>query len=166
MAIFKEISLGADARRQDLIITEINYVLNRNRHIIHYFGGYNILMGSIRDMIDQFYAVRHVFGKYHEIPIRHYMLSFSSEYDEATPYNAYRIGDQVAKLFRADYQVLFAVHEEKQHPHIHFLVNTADIHDGRTISVSLKQLQDQIGYILALPSLWSGKRPIQLKTGY
>ena len=120
-------------------------------------------------MINQFYAVRHVSGKYRGIQIRHYILSFSAEYDKVTAYQAYRIGDEIAKIFRADHQVLFAVHEEKDNLHIHFLVNTIDLHTGRALNngkTFLRNLLQQISYILALPSTWSGKTPVRLMAPY
>ena len=52
------------------------------------------------------------------------------EYD-ITPFQAYHIAKKVCKIFAdAQYQVIFSIHENNSHLHIHILVNTIDLTNG------------------------------------
>ena len=68
-------------------------------------------------------------------------------------------------MFRAEYQVIFSVHEETKNLHIHFLVNAINIHTGKALNNGpniLKDIQIKISYILAMPAAWSGTKQLRL----
>ena len=164
MAYFKIVPPGDDGAKQDLIEKEIHYILKPQKHV-RYYGGYNVLItDNVEDMIDQFYGARSAFGKYHGIQVRHFVLSFSAEYDKVHAYHAYLIGHEVCKLFQ-DYQAVYAVHEETENLHIHFIVGTVNLRTGMAFDAganTLRYLHSQVGEILQLPGLWLGEKPVRL----
>ena len=113
MAYFKIVPPGDDPAKQNLIDKEIYYIFKPYKHV-RYYGGNNVLItDDPENLILQFYGVRSAFGKYHGIPVRHFVMSFSAEYDKVHAYHVHLIGHEVSKLF-LDYQVVYAVHEETE----------------------------------------------------
>ena len=49
---------------------------------------------------------------------------------ELSPFVAYQIAYQAAWYYGREYQILFAVHENKQLLHVHFVMNTVSYLDG------------------------------------
>ena len=164
MAYFKIVPPGDDGAKQDLIEKEIHYILKPQKHV-RYYGGYNVLItDNIEDMIDQFHGARSAFGKYHGIQVRHFLLSFSAEYDKVHAYHVHLIGREVSKLF-LDYQVIFAGHEETENLHIHFIVGTVNLRTGMAFDAganTLRYLHSQVGEILRMSGLWLGEKQVRL----
>ena len=165
MALFKLVDLGSNPEKQDLIAKEINYIYRPDKQV-RFRGGYNVFMSqNVSEIITQFYAVRAVYGKYHGIQIRHFVLSFSSEYDNVTPYQAWWIGYEICALFRANYQIVFAVHEETDNLHLHFILNTVDLYTGQPFDcgkATVRSLHQLVGDILSMPGLWCGRKSVRL----
>ena len=165
MAIFKAVSLGDNPDNPNLITNQINYILRPDKNV-RYWGGYNFMMTDVDSIIEQFYAVRKVFRRFNGIQMRHFVLSFSDYYEgKLTGYQAFCIGKYIAQIFLNYYQVIFAVHEKTGQLHIHFLVNTVDIHDGSLFDLNkytLNNLCLQVQFILRCPYLWGSKKKIKL----
>lgn len=164
MAYFKIVPPGNDGTKQDLIEKEIHYILKPQKHV-RYYGGYNVLItNNSEDLIDQFHGARSAFGKFHGIQVRHFVLSFSAEYDKVHAFHAYLIGHEVCKLFQ-DYQAVYAVHEETEKLHIHFIVGTVNLRTGMAFDAganTLRYLHSQVGEILRMPGLWLGEKTVRL----
>lgn len=113
----------------------------------------------------QFNAPKNIYHKENYISIRHFILSFSPELDDVTPYQAAQIADRVAEIFADEYQVIYAVHENTDNPHIHFLVNPVNIHTGKLLNIgkaTYRNLLIDIRVILQCPSMNGHHKPIEL----
>lgn len=139
MAIFKHVDLRhneLDSKNPNLISNEIMYILNDFKMKHGYWGGYNFLrLMDVQDIIMQFNTPKNIYHKENYISIRHFVLSFSPEFDDVTPYQAAQIADRIAEIFASEYQVIYAVHENTDNPHIHFLVNPINIHTGKLLNI-------------------------------
>lgn len=62
--------------------------------------------------------------------IRHSVLSFSP-CENISPLEVAKVTDQVADYYSARHQIVFAVHEDTDHPHAHFVMNHVSFRDGR-----------------------------------
>lgn len=72
-------------------------------------------------------------------------LSFSKIDSQSLSYKtAYHIGEEFAEHFfyKNGYQVLFAVHTDKEHTHIHFIISNCNIHNGKSYRRNQKDLRE------------------------
>lgn len=159
-----------DPKNPLLIQNEIPYILRaKGDHIIkvRYYGGRNFLLGSVQDIIDQFYTVRAIFHKGDTIQGRHFVLSFSNEYDNITPLQANYIAQNICEDLGQEYQILYAVHEDSKHLHVHFFINATSLYNGKMLNFGkqkIREIQHITKMILGMPHLWCGGRPIRLIT--
>ena len=132
MAIFKQVESGINPYAEDYMATKIAYILRPEAILSNYWGGYGFVKGTLQEVTEQFYIVRNLYHKSNYIPLRHFVLSFDPYYEyDITPFQAYQIAKKVCKIFAdAQYQVIFSVHENTNHLHVHILVNTIDLTNG------------------------------------
>ena len=137
MAIFKQVESGINPYAEDYMATKIAYILRPEAILSNYWGGYGFVKGTLQEVTEQFYIVRNLYHKSNYIPLRHFVLSFDPYYEyDITPFQAYQIAKKVCKIFAdAQYQVIFSVHENTNHLHVHILVNTIDLTNGMVICI-------------------------------
>lgn len=80
---------------------------------------------AIEEMQD---AVR-TFHKGKGVKLRHSILSFAPE-EPVTARQVKKIARECIRYYEDDYQILAAVHEDRDHLHIHFVMNTTNYRDG------------------------------------
>lgn len=109
----------------------INYVLKEKDkiHYVKYFGGINVYP---LNAAEQFIAVKSYFRKSNpqSWQVRHFIVSFCKT-DYINPFLAYGLGYEIAKFYADRFQIIFGVHEDTQHLHIHFAFNSVSFIDGK-----------------------------------
>lgn len=110
--------------------TLIHYVLNPEKTEHGLIGGYNLLLTGADGIVEQMEIVKQVWGKTEGKQIRHFLLSFSYQ-ERVSEQEAWRLAFAIAAYYADDYQILFAVHEDSEYVHIHFVWNPVSIRDGR-----------------------------------
>lgn len=109
----------------------INYIISEEKTPHQFIGGYGVNLNQAAYEMD--YLAK-VYGKESGIRLRHFILSFSPEevkYGGIKKFEAlYKIGQYAALFYSDEYQIVFAVHEDKDHPHIHFVMNTTNYRTG------------------------------------
>ena len=67
--------------------------------------------------------------------LRHWILAFSSDEVKQFGSNVYPMLDHIARqaaaYYGSQYQIIYAVHMDRDHPHIHFVMNTVNYATGR-----------------------------------
>lgn len=74
-----------------------------------------------------------------------YKMSISfhpDDNDKITYEEAFNIAKEFAERFFKDYQVMFAVHTDTEHKHVHFLIGNCNIKTGKAFRRSQKDLYD------------------------
>lgn len=89
------------------------------------FGG-AVLPENTADAME---GVARVYRKDSGVHLRHSVLSFAPE-EGVSVADAKAIAKEAIKYYRSDYQIIAAVHEDTDHPHIHFVMNTVSYRDG------------------------------------
>lgn len=171
MALLKYVNLNrhpAGSKSPDLIRNEIYYILNPSKMLHNCWGGCGLLLTEPENLILQFTTAKNVFHKENYAPLRHFVLSFSSDFDMVDVFQAQRIAYEICELFFPEHQMLFAVHENSENLHIHLLLNTINCMTGNTIHMD-KSFFGRFHYalrtILSCPSSWGGYRPVKLMDG-
>lgn len=76
-------------------------------------------------------------------------ISFHPENNEKLTYeDAYKIGEEFARNFfdKSGFEVLFAVHVDKKHVHVHFLVSNCNLKDGKSYRRGIAELKEMSQY--------------------
>ncbi|MEY8232663.1 relaxase/mobilization nuclease domain-containing protein [Oscillospiraceae bacterium 50-16] len=109
----------------------IAYILNPEKTPQHFIGGYSV---NLNQAALEMKMLAFAYGKNYGIRLRHFVLSFSRREAKCFhPYiyeTLYKIGGFVANYYRGEYQIIFAVHEKPENPHIHFVMNTVNYMTG------------------------------------
>ena len=70
------------------------------------------------------------FDKTEGLLLRHSILSFSPE-ERIDAWDAADIATRAIRYYKQQYQILAAVHEDRPHIHIHFVMNTLNYRTGK-----------------------------------
>lgn len=167
MAIFKIADPGSNQYTENYIADKIAYILRPKAILSGYWGGYGFVKGNIHEVTEQFYIVRNSYHKSNYIPLRHFILSFDPYWEyNITPFQAYHIAKWICKIFaEAQYQVIFSIHEDKNHLHIHILVNTINLTNGVLYNSDQRNfyiIRNHVDFVLHSYRLWYGEHPLTL----
>lgn len=78
----------------------------------------------------QMRLVKEVFYKVEGRQIRHFIVSFADNEDFSLE-EAYALAQKIALYYADKYQIIFAIHTNTDHLHIHFALNTVSYRDGK-----------------------------------
>ena len=110
----------------------ISYVLNPDKTPSHYIGGIGI---DISCAAAQMQTLSACFGQDQGVRLRHIILGFKiGELHRSKKHAlalAYQLAYPIAQFYGADYQIIYAVHENTDKVHIHFVMNTTNYRTGR-----------------------------------
>jgi len=126
MAICKIINAKTKYSDDNALESVIRYISNPNKIRSGYFSGVAV---DMNDPAKDMKLLSNSFKKYSRIRLRHFVVAF--ENGEVTiPEIADAIGSEVAECIGRKYQVVYAVHEDADHLHIHFVHNAVSYRDG------------------------------------
>ena len=110
----------------------INYCLRDNKTPDGYIGGFGV---NINQADLEMELLAKSYGRYDKKRLRHFVLSFSSKearklskkycYEELN-----KIGWYAARFYGNEYQIIYAVHQDAEHPHIHFVQSMINYRTG------------------------------------
>lgn len=167
MAVFKLADPGKNVYDENYIAEKIQYILQPQKILSNYWGGFFFLKSSVENVIKQFYIVRNIYHRKDYIPLRHYIISFDGLWEyEITPFQAKCIAHWICLEFaNCMHQVIYAVHEDTSNLHIHILLNTVNIANGSLFDNNIPAfygIRDTVDYVLKNYLLWLGEKPLKL----
>lgn len=138
----------------------ISYVQRPDKTPHHLVNGYGVYLPQAAHEMNE---IARIFGKQSGLHLRHFVVSFSENeiriFRKHTYEMLYHIAQYAAAYYGHEYQIIFAVHEDAKHPHIHFVMNTVNFNTGKKYRGDKKDyynfltylgsfLQEQYGFIL------------------
>lgn len=127
----------------------INYITNPQKAYHGYMGFIGVdATTPAESMAQHANEVKKNFG----VRVRHFILSFAP-WEPVTPEIANQIGHMIILYLGQQYQCVYAVHENKPHLHIHIVINSVSLIDGkkyRGIHTTFRQFLNEIRNILRL----------------
>lgn len=90
-------------------------------------------------------------GQDRGIHLRHMVLSFDPQ-EKLSPGQAFQIGQEVSKYYGYQYQMIFGVHCDQPHLHIHFVMNSVNYRTGRKYRGDSKDFDSFLQHIQAVLS--------------
>lgn len=127
MAIYKVTGIGEHKKFFDgsSYNDAINYIMDPKK--AYYHGGANV--SSITNAADEMLSVAIAFGKNSGKRLRHSILAFD-EGEIVTPEMADAFARQIITHYSPYFQIVYAVHTNTKHIHIHFVMNQISFVDG------------------------------------
>ena len=126
MAIYKVINKAGDYRNRDAAEQLLSYITSHEKtRPDGIFGGSvvpefaDLAMNTVMDVFHNDTGPR----------MRHSVLSLSPD-DCLSPAAVKKIAADAIRYYQDDYQIVAAVHEDKEHLHVHFAMNTTSYLNG------------------------------------
>lgn len=86
---------------------------------------------------DQMCLVKEAYHKTEGVLLKHFIVSFSNgEMAELDFQDLMKLGFEIGKVF-GEHQIVYCIHLDSDHTHIHFVMNTVSFLDGRKYSDGL-----------------------------
>lgn len=104
----------------------IEYILNPQKVKHGFLGGVAIDPLFPAESME---LVSEKFQKTKGVQLRHHIVAFMP-YELNNPCDANEIAKHIARYIGKEYQIVFAVHEDKPYLHIHYIFNTVSYVDG------------------------------------
>ena len=145
MATFKVIGKGEDGKYFDDLALKnaINYILNPIKAKSRMIGAYGV---QIEYAAQQMEFVSRAYNNYDKLRLRHFIISFADN-DCILPCDAIYIAQRAAEYYANRYQIIFGIHEDADHLHVHFVMNQVSYLNGRKYSGSKKEHYDFVNYM-------------------
>ena len=126
VARYKVINQAGKFQDPNAYTDVIQYCTNPDKTPSGLIGGRNL---DTNYAAEQMETVADVFGKNSKTRVEHTVLSFSPN-EEISLEGIVEIADSLADYYAEDYQVLYAVHENTDNPHVHMVMNRISHRDG------------------------------------
>ncbi len=136
MAILKIVNGKGQYKDPDSTKDVLNYILDPRKTKLGLYGYFQV------DPQEPAKSMRNVatyFGKEKGVQIRHYVITFP-HYEVSEPILVAQFADYVAEYLSTDYQTVYAVHEDSDYVHIHFVCNAINYRTGERYTGKRKEL--------------------------
>ncbi|WP_130870549.1 relaxase/mobilization nuclease domain-containing protein [Intestinimonas massiliensis (ex Afouda et al. 2020)] len=124
--------IGGKYHDRDSFHDVISYVLRPEKTPSHYIGGIGV---DVLYAAAQMETLSACFGQNQGVHLRHMILAFENgELYRSRKHAlalAYQLAYPIAQFYGDCYQVIYAVHEDTDNVHIHFVMNTTNYRTGR-----------------------------------
>ena len=131
---------------EDALVILVNYVCRMG---YGYCGGYGV---DVRYGAQQMQVVKELWGKNRGRRVRHFILSFGAS-EKIGHEQAMRLGFHICQYYQK-YQSVYGLHEDTDHLHLHFAVNTVSFETGKMYSEGISDWHCLRGYIQGLLPRW------------
>lgn len=109
--------------------TIVRYCTDPDKMVSGYLALRNVNRNSIAD--DMYHCAAR-FGKLHGTRIRHMYLAFDPDREYfITSQMAYQLAEEVCDFYQGEYQIFATVHEDADHLHVHVVMNSVSLIDGK-----------------------------------
>lgn len=163
MAIFKQFNAKGRYHDDDARADLINYIFRMDKARSGYIGGIHVDPFSAAESMTM---VASHFNKDDRIRLRHFVLSF--EPDELCSLDEINeIAQYILSFIGQRFQCVYALHEDRIHPHVHFIFNSVSFIDGHKFHGTRKDYYDFLAFLKDLLLFYDVPilRTVSVKTG-
>ena len=136
MAIIKFINNKVGLKRT------LNYICKEEKTNNKFISGKDCMA---ENAYEEMMAIKNMYGKTKGREKLHFVQAFSPN-DELSYETAHEIAMKIAEKYFKGYQVVVATHQDKEHIHSHFVMNTVNFETGKKIQFSNKDLENLKSY--------------------
>lgn len=139
--IIKQVNNTYDSEKA--IVNILRYIVtdkeSAEKEQVRYWKAFGADSKNIEKVIQQYENVQELFGKTKKKRIRHIILSFPMEMDDAN--TAKLVAEAVADMIYKSFQVTYAVHEKERNLHVHLAINPVSYRTGKKWHMSKKEFK-------------------------
>lgn len=145
MAVFKVRLSEGELRYHDeeAYFDVANYIFDPFKTAGKYIGG---ISDDPTAVAYQMQSLAQFFNNDQGVRIRHMILSFDQQ-DNIRPYEAFEIAKSICRYYQNNYQLIYAVHEDHDAPHIHIMMSMVNYNTGLKYDGSTKDYNSFINHI-------------------
>lgn len=153
MAIFKKIAAGGKYQDDQAIPDLITYITNPAKTPNDYIG---CLGADVNNIAGSMVAVSESFGKNSKIRLHHFVVSF-------LPWEIQSLGmlacvaHHICSEIGKEHQIVYAYHEDKNHPHLHFVFNAVSYIDGHRYRGGIKEYNELVALVRRVVRYYLGR---------
>lgn len=142
MATFKVIGCGEDGKYMDTYCQKdvIAYCLQTTKTIHGFIGGMAV---NPENATVEMSILSSLYNRDQGLRLRHWIISFDPT-EITDPQIADQFARQAVQFYGNTYQIIYAVHEDADQIHIHFVMNMISYQDGRRYRGVKKDYYDYI----------------------
>ena len=145
MAILKTTNTTGTYRESDAIARVVHYIMNPYK-ARHYYGVYG---ADIHNPAASMNMISEQFGKANGVRLHHFVISFYPN-ELRDPIIVDEIARRFAECLACEYQMVYAVHEDKEQLHIHIVINSVSYIDGHRYRGSREEFKAMQHYMRAV----------------
>lgn len=143
MAIYKVINKSGNYRTAQDVKNVTNYVTSPGKVREDGVSGGAVLPEIAADAME---SVTRAYHNTEGLHLRHSVLSFDPK-ECLSPDDVKEIAQECLSFYKDKYQIISAVHEDRDHLHIHLVMNTTNYTDGSKYPGTRKDYYDFLNYI-------------------
>nr|WP_295683819.1 relaxase/mobilization nuclease domain-containing protein [uncultured Lachnoclostridium sp.] len=118
---------------------ELIYVTNPEKCLHQCKGTQDVISDDIDYIYQQFLLVKSVYNKNDGKPFHHLIISL--KYKDTWDYNdAWVFANHSLAYLPSEYQILYAVHEDHEYLHIHYIINSINWFTGNRLNVNVDMI--------------------------
>lgn len=138
MAIFKKIAASGKYQDNQAIPDLITYITSPAKTPSNFIDGIGI---SGDDIAGSMVAVSETFAKNSKIRLHHFVVSFYP-WEIKSLGNLVCVAQGICTEIGKEHQIIYAFHEDKDHPHLHFIFNAVSYVDGHRYRGGIKEYNE------------------------
>ena len=143
MSLIKEIAAPGKYQDNHAISDVVNYIMQPRKIIGDFYEGMHIDKTNIAESM---ISVSEAFHKNSGIRLRHFVVSFCP-WEVKTLGIYVCIGHEICKYIGQEYQVIYALHQDTDYHHFHFVFNAVSFIDGHRYRGSRKEYYNLINHV-------------------
>lgn len=127
MAVYQVVNQAGQYRDPNAVQDVISYITSPSK-----VSSDGVICGAV-SLEDAAADMDHVTKSHHKEfgpRLRHSVLSFSPK-EPITLRQVKKVAEECVRYYEDKYQIIAAIHEDQDHPHIHFVMNTTSYRTGR-----------------------------------
>lgn len=171
MAVIKIVS--GKYQNKDAVEKTIRYITGNNnapKDKVLSVGGLGVDYGNYQNAIEQFKITKSVYHKEDKRQVLHMVVSFDSKKENSLQEtDIEELGYQIGKLLsRESYQIIWGIHGNTDHVHIHYIINSVSYETGKKYRMEREEadtLQREINTLIA-PKIYSSEEIMELYKGF
>ena len=128
----------------------LDYIMRPDKTPDHYIGGFAV---HPQYAAEEMQLVSQAYHQNRGVRLRHWIISFE-KHELADAWHANQFAQMACRFYADTYQIVYSVHEDAGHLHIHFVMNMISYQNGKRYSGQKKDFYDYLKYLQEIADLF------------
>ena len=139
----------------------LDYIMRLDKTPDYYIGGFAV---HPQYAAEEMQLVSQAYHQNRGVRLRHWIISFE-KHELADAWHANQFAQMACRFYADTYQIVYSVHEDAAHLHIHFVMNMISYLDGKRYAGKKKDYYDYQNYLQGVAEVF-GTYIIRVKDDY